>query len=103
MSKADLVKIKLRSNQSHDTLLNLKHRNQRQMIALRNKSKKQKKTIEKKHQKAEKGILGRCILRSLLIFDVGTSFMADSLHNVYRGAFVSRISLNIIQHLFLFL
>lgn len=35
------------------------------------------------------GILGPCVLRRCSMFDVGHSFMADSLHNVYIGAFVS--------------
>lgn len=35
------------------------------------------------------GILGPCVLRKCSMFDVGHSFMADSLHNVYIGAFVS--------------
>jgi hypothetical protein len=37
----------------------------------------------------EKGLMGVCLLRELAHFDVGRSFMADSLHNVYLGAFVS--------------
>jgi hypothetical protein len=40
----------------------------------------------------EKGILGPCILRELSYFDVGRGFMADSLHNVYIGSFVCRLS-----------
>ena len=38
----------------------------------------------------EKGIMGVCLLRELIYFDVGRSFMTDSLHNVYIGALVSR-------------
>jgi hypothetical protein len=37
----------------------------------------------------EKGLMGACLLRELAHFDVGRSFIADSLHNVYLGAFVS--------------
>ena len=37
----------------------------------------------------EKGVMGICLLRELTYFDVGRSFMADSLHNVYIGAFVN--------------
>ena len=40
----------------------------------------------------EKGLMGVCLLRELAHFDVGRSFMADSLHNVYIGAFVSHDS-----------
>lgn len=36
-----------------------------------------------------KGAAGPCILRSLSHFDVGQSFMFDSLHNLYLGLFVS--------------
>ena len=48
-----------------------------------------RKCLEFEHKKAEKGISGHCILRELSHFDVGFSFMADSLHNIYIGAFVS--------------
>lgn len=37
----------------------------------------------------EKGLMEVCLLRELAFFDVGRSFMADSLHNVYIGTFVS--------------
>lgn len=40
-------------------------------------------------QQKSVGILGPCVLRRCSMFDVGHSFMADSLHNVYIGAFVS--------------
>ena len=36
--------------------------------------------------KSEKG---PCVLRSLSMFDVGQSFLFDSLHNFYLGLFVS--------------
>ena len=35
------------------------------------------------------GHLGECHLRSLRYFDVGQSFVFDTLHNLYRGTFVS--------------
>ncbi|CAF5081099.1 unnamed protein product [Rotaria magnacalcarata] len=33
-----------------------------------------------------KGYLGKCALRSVKYFDVGESFLTDSLHNLYGGA-----------------
>jgi hypothetical protein len=39
----------------------------------------------------EKGTLGPCILKALSYFDVGRSFIADTLHNTYIGAFVRRL------------
>jgi hypothetical protein len=37
----------------------------------------------------QKGYLGPCAFRSLTYFDVGQSFLADSLHNLYGGVMVS--------------
>ena len=42
-----------------------------------------------KHRDLSKGLKAPCIFRSLSHFDVGQSFLVDSLHNVYLGAFVS--------------
>ncbi len=39
----------------------------------------------------KKEIFGSCILKELSYFDVGRSFMADTLHNAYIGAFVRRL------------
>lgn len=44
-----------------------------------------------KYKESEHGILGPCPLRELKYFDVGSSFVSDNLHNIYRGAFVSSI------------
>ena len=35
------------------------------------------------------GHVNVCVLRSLTYFDVGKSFLADSLHNIYHGVVVS--------------
>ena len=43
------------------------------------------------HNNAVKGAKGPCILRSLSNFDIGHSFLFDSLHNLYLGLYVSRI------------
>jgi hypothetical protein len=42
------------------------------------------------NKEMEHGIVGPCVLRQLTYFDVGFSFVSDSLHNIYHGAFVSR-------------
>lgn len=41
------------------------------------------------HKKSEKGVKSPCVLRTLSKFDVGRSFLVDSLHNIYLGLFVS--------------
>ena len=48
-----------------------------------------RRALEKEHRQKEKGVKGRCVLRSLSCFDVGRSFLIDSLHNIYLGLFVS--------------
>ena len=89
VSKSDLDNIVLRCNERYDILLKLKEQNEHKMKNIKNQSKMQKKDIESQHKRTEKRIMGVCILRRLSIFDVGISFMADSLHNSYNGAFVS--------------
>ena len=89
MNKTDLESVQLRCNQRYDSLLSLKHYHQQKINTVDKELKKKRKYLEEQHVTAEKGILGECILQSLRNFDVGTSFMADSLHNVYIGAFVS--------------
>lgn len=42
-----------------------------------------------RHKEIEMGLKGLCILRELKFFDVGISFVVDSLHNIYLGVFVS--------------
>lgn len=79
-----------RSNIRFDLLLDIKllHDQLRQSIQGRIP-----KSLTKQHKIQEKGILGPCIFRELSYFDVGDGFMADSLHNVYIGAFVRTIFL----------
>jgi hypothetical protein len=91
VNKIKFQQIELRSNQRYDALLNLRHYHQQQLNTFDKLSKQQRKIIEEQYAAKEKGILGECTLRSLFCCDVGTSFMADSLHNVYAGAFVSKI------------
>jgi hypothetical protein len=35
-----------------------------------------------------RGHISSCVLRDLTYFDVGTSFLSDSLHNIYHGVVV---------------
>lgn len=81
-----LKDIQQRCNVRYDTLLALKEARDFQRTHL---SKKEQKEQQKVDQQRSCGILGPCILRSCTMFDVGHSFMSDSLHNVYIGAFVS--------------
>jgi hypothetical protein len=82
-----------RTNERHDELLQLKNRN---LIELRH-ARVRRAALAKKHKLEEKGILGPCILRQLSAFDVGKSFLADSLHNVYLGVFVSFLYSRLVQ------
>lgn len=75
-----------RCNTRYDMLLVLKQSRDSKRLEL--PKKKQRKQAEIDRQK-NRGILGPCILRACREFDVGSSFMSDSLHNVYIGAFVS--------------
>ena len=89
MTWNDYEETHLRSNMRFDALLDLKvlHEQIQQSFPAR-----KRRLLIEEHKLEEKGILGPCILRQLAYFDVGRSFMADSLHNVYIGAFVCRLS-----------
>ncbi len=89
MTSHDFDQIQLRSNMRYDILFDLKllHEHIRQSFPAQ-----KKKQLMNQHKIEEKGILGPCILRELSYFDVGRGFMADSLHNVYIGSFVCRLS-----------
>ncbi len=91
---AEGITIQKRSNTRHDELLIIYQENAKELAAFieRGGSRGRKKLVEK-HQLLVKGIEGPCVLRSLAYFDVGSSFLVDSLHNVYLGAFVSIIFL----------
>ena len=86
MTLNDMEEAHLRSNMRYDILLNLKflHEQIRESFPSR-----KKRSLMEQQEEAEKGILGPCILRELSVFNVGRGFMADTLHNVYIGAFVS--------------
>ena len=91
MTNIDLKQIELRTNRRYDILLELKHHHQQNMNSFSNQSKEQKKILKEQYELAENGILGECFLRLLTFFDVGISFMGDSLHNVYTGDFVRKV------------
>ena len=90
MTHDDFLCTTLRSNKRYDFLMELKamHEQIREM-----RPTGARKCLEFEQKKEEKGILGHCILRELSHFDVGFSFMADSLHNIYIGTFVSDLKM----------
>lgn len=86
-----------RSNERHDELVMVLEKNAAELSDFINKGSRGKEKLEKQHRLAEKGIRGPCVLRPLTYFDVGKSFLSDSLHNVYLGAFVSTTFCHIID------
>ena len=86
LSHQDFQSIHIRSNERYDALFDL-FQLQKHLRSFLPLNKRQKSAII--DRKGEKGILGECIFRQLAYFDVGRSFMVDSLHNIYIGAFVS--------------
>ena len=87
IARSDFDGIHGRSNERYDALFDLL-KLQEQLRNCLPLNQQRKAAITDKS--TEKGILGECILRQLGHFDVGRSFMVDSLHNIYLGAFVSR-------------
>ena len=87
---ADLDDIAMRSNERYDILIDiLELQQQLRDLWPRHRHSKEP-PVDKRN---EKGLMGNCIFRELRHFDVGRSFLADSLHNVYIGAFVIEDSL----------
>ena len=66
-------------------------------------AKRKLKRMLDENKESEHGILGPCVFRQLKYFDVGFSFVSDSLHNVYHGAVVSSIFVGIIYGMIFFL
>ncbi|CAF1528663.1 unnamed protein product [Adineta ricciae] len=90
MTQHDIDNIQIRSNERYDHLINL-FELQKQ---LRNLWPKRNRLIDElTDEQNEKGIAGICLFRELLHFDVGRSFMADSLHNIYIGLFKRMLGL----------
>lgn len=67
LSTASISKVVHRSNENYDKVMKLRNP-----------------TVDQR-----KGYLGECALRSLTYFDVGRSFLTDSLHNLHGGTMVS--------------
>ena len=89
-TEAELDDIPMRSNERYDILFDI-FQLQQQLKELWPRDRHSKAPpVDKRN---EKGLMGNCLLRELKYFDVGRSFLADSLHNVYIGAFVIRDSL----------
>lgn len=87
MSQDDIDNTPARSNERYDILINMFQLQQQ----FRNLWPKKKQLMnDLANEKNEKGVAGVCILRELAFFDVGRSFMADSLHNIYIGLFVRK-------------
>ena len=84
-TEAELDDIPMRSNERYDILIDIfQLQQQLQELWPRDRHSKEP-PVDKRN---EKGLMGNCLLRELRYFDVGRSFLADTLHNVYIGAFV---------------
>lgn len=94
MTSNEFSKVHRRSNIRFDVLLDIKLLNDQQSQSLQGRNKK---SFIMQRKIEEKGILGPCTFRELSYFDVGDGFMADSLHNVYIGAFVRRYCFSIMM------
>ena len=86
-----------RTNERHDFLLQQLRTDETELARL--PSNRGRNALLKKQRKTEKGVKGSCILRSLSKFDVGRSFLVDSLHNAYLGLFVSMIAIFALRYL----
>lgn len=93
----DFDSIHTRSNERYDALFDL-FQLQKHLRSFLPHNKRHKSMII--DGKREKGIVGECIFRRLAYFDVGRSFMVDSLHNVYIGAFVCKKQVSVHLHRF---
>ncbi|CAF2083284.1 unnamed protein product [Rotaria magnacalcarata] len=74
-----------RSNERYDELLETMKLNNEELESLTIRRDIQNATL--RHKQSEKGLKRPCILRELKHFDVGQSFVVDSLHNIYLGVF----------------
>ena len=85
-----------RSNKRHDRLLTSYKANAKELARLIERRGRGREKLLAKHQLSQRGFRGPCVLRSLSRFDVGSTFLVDSLHNVYLGVFVSALGLFLI-------
>ena len=81
--------LQLRTTARHDHLVTIQQANAAELIAFIEQGARGRDRLETKHTLSLRGIKGPCELRSLAQFDVGSSFLVDTLHNVYLGAFAS--------------
>lgn len=81
--------LRLRDNARHDELVTLHEVNVKELDDFIRNGSRGREKLETKHKLSTKGVRGPCVLRSLAYFDVGSSFLTDSLHNIYLGLFVS--------------
>jgi hypothetical protein len=79
---------RIRTNERHDLLLQQLRQAEIQLAAF--KGHRGRGALTQAYKNIEKRFKGPCILRTLSAFDVGRSFLVDSLHNIYLGVFVSR-------------
>ena len=87
LNHVDFDSIHARSNERYDALLDLWKLQKHLRDSLPYNKRQRSAIVDKRN---EKGIIGECLFRQLAHFDVGQSFMVDSLHNIYIGAFVSK-------------
>ena len=87
---ADLDDTLVRSNERYDVLIDILELQQQLKDLWPRDRHSTEPPVDKRN---EKGLMGKCVFRDLKYFDVGRSFLADSLHNVYIGAFVIADSL----------
>ena len=78
-----------RSNARHDFYLSQLRKNSIQLAKFTGSHGRP--ALLQSHRNAVKGAKGPCTFRSLSRFDVGHSFLFDSLHNLYLGLFVSTL------------
>ena len=71
---SDQTQPRLRTNETYDEFMKI------------DPGKRAKKRLELRDQM--RGHVSVCLLRGLTYFDVGTSFLSDSLHNIYHGVMV---------------
>jgi hypothetical protein len=79
----------MRSNARYDALVTIHEANAKELEEFIRNGNRGRDKLETKHNFSVKGIKGSCVLRPLAYFDVGSSFVTDSLHNIYLGLFVS--------------
>lgn len=80
-----------RSNERHDLLLQLIDTNRIELCNFVGRAGVG--ALKEKHRLSEKGLKGPSPFRQLSRFDVGYSFLVDSLHNIHLGLFVSETNL----------